>query len=176
MLETLDLKKKLSKIVYQKQMKHLQERLRLLAESEGTKARLAAENTRSDSLMKLELERYRLEKMPEIIAQMMKPAEKIESIRIHQVSGLGAAPGTGNGSAEGGSRPPVNRLKLTPVGRVPPTRERVAAGLAVVVTVNEPLMPTVKVVAAGLVKLGGLGGGVNSNAPMSRVPNGAVPR
>jgi uncharacterized membrane protein YqiK len=86
------------------------ERLRLLAESEGTKARLAAENTRSDSLMKLELERYRLEKMPEIIAQMMKPAEKIESIRIHQVSGLGAAPGTGTGSADGSNRPPVNQV------------------------------------------------------------------
>lgn len=86
------------------------ERVRLLAESEGTKARLAAENTRSDSLMKLELERYRLEKMPEIIAQMMKPAEKIESIRIHQVSGLGAAPGTGNGSADSGNRPPINQV------------------------------------------------------------------
>lgn len=86
------------------------ERLRLLAESEGTKARLAAENTRSDGLMKLELERYRLDKLPEIVSQMMKPAEKIESIRIHQVSGIGAAPGTAGAGAESGARPPVNQV------------------------------------------------------------------
>ncbi|HYL18363.1 MAG TPA: flotillin domain-containing protein [Burkholderiales bacterium] len=86
------------------------ERLRLLAESEGAKARIAAENTRSDSLTHLELERYRLERLPEIVAQMMKPAEKIESIRIHQVTGLGGAPGTAGGNGDGGSRPPVNQV------------------------------------------------------------------
>jgi flotillin len=86
------------------------ERLRLLAESEGAKARIAAENTRSDSLTHLELERYRLERLPEIVAQMMKPAEKIESIRIHQVTGLGGAPGTASGNGDGGSRPPVNQV------------------------------------------------------------------
>jgi uncharacterized membrane protein YqiK len=86
------------------------ERLRLLAESEGNKARIAAENTRTDNLMKLELERYRLDKLPEIVSQMMKPTEKIESIRIHQVSGLGAAPGTGGGGESGAARPPVNQV------------------------------------------------------------------
>ena len=45
------------------------ERQRLLAEAEGSLARLAAENSRSDALMRLELERYRLEKMPEIVEQ-----------------------------------------------------------------------------------------------------------
>jgi flotillin len=86
------------------------ERLRLLAESEGNKARLAAENTRSDNLMKMELERYRLDKLPEIVSQMMKPVEKIDSIRIHQVTGLGGAPGTAGGSADGSTRPPVNQV------------------------------------------------------------------
>lgn len=86
------------------------ERLRLLAESEGTKARIAAENSRTEGLMKLELERYRLDKLPEIVSQMMKPAEKIESIRIHQVSGLGAATGTANAGADAGNRPPVNQV------------------------------------------------------------------
>ena len=89
------------------------ERLRLLAESEGTSALIAAENTRSDSLIKLQLERYRLEKMPEIIAQMMKPAEKIDSIRIHHVSGLNAAPGTagaGGSGPDAGNRPPINQV------------------------------------------------------------------
>lgn len=90
------------------------ERLRLLAESEGTSARIAAENSRSDRLVKLELERYRLDKMPEIVAQMMKPAEKIESIRIHQVAGLAGAPGAAAGlavaGADGTGRPPINQV------------------------------------------------------------------
>lgn len=87
------------------------ERLRMLAESEGSKALIAAENSRSDSLMKLQLERYRLEKLPEIIAQMMKPAEKIESIRIHQVTGFGGTPGAAGGNGDSNAnRPPVNQV------------------------------------------------------------------
>jgi len=85
------------------------DRLRMLAESEGSRALIEAENSRSDSLMKLQLERYRLDKMPEIVAQMMKPAEKIDSIRIHQVSGFGGAPGAGNGG-DAAARPPVNQV------------------------------------------------------------------
>ena len=73
-------------------------------------ARLAAENSRSDSLMRLELERYRLEKMPEIVEQMMKPVEKIESIRIHQVSGLGGSQGPAGTAAEDGNRSPANQV------------------------------------------------------------------
>jgi flotillin len=74
------------------------ERLRMLAESEGSRALIAAKNSRSDALMAMELEQYRLDKMPEIVAQMVKPAEKIESIRIHQLSGFG---GSHNGNAQG---------------------------------------------------------------------------
>ncbi len=87
------------------------EKQRLLAESEGNSAQIAAENSRSDSLMRLQLERYRLDKMPEIVAQMMKPVEKIESIKIHQVTGLGMAPGSGGAAgAQDGNRPPVNQV------------------------------------------------------------------
>jgi len=88
------------------------ERARLLAESEGTKAKIAAENSRTESLMKLELERYRLDKLPEIVSQMMKPAEKIESIRIHQVTGLGGSNGMigGGSGGDAGTRPPVNQV------------------------------------------------------------------
>lgn len=88
------------------------ERLRLLAESEGTSALIAAENSRSDSLIKLQLERYRLDKMPGILEQMMKPAEKIESIRIHHVSGLSGAPGTAGGGqgSDTANRPPINQV------------------------------------------------------------------
>ena len=77
------------------------QRIRLTAESEGTRALIAAENSRSGELMHMQLEQHRLDRLPEIIAQMMKPAEKIDSIRIHQVSGFGASnhAGTGDGGA-----------------------------------------------------------------------------
>ncbi len=86
------------------------ERLRLLAESQGMQARIAAENTRGDRLVKFDLERYRLDKLPDILSQMMKPTEKIESIRIHHVSGVGGALGTSGSQADGPSRPPVNQV------------------------------------------------------------------
>ena len=55
--------------------------------------------------------------MPEIIGQLMKPAEKIDSIRIHQVNGFGASTqlGAGGGNGSGGvagdaSRPPMTQV------------------------------------------------------------------
>jgi flotillin len=86
------------------------ERLRLIAEAQGNQARIAAENSRGESLIRLELERYRLDKLPEIISEMMKPAEKIESIRIHQVTGLGNASGASGGAADAGAKPPINQV------------------------------------------------------------------
>jgi flotillin len=76
------------------------QRIRLTAESEGARAMIDAENSRTAELMHLQLEQYRLDRLPEIIAQMMKPAEKIDSIRIHQVTGFG---GSSNGNAGGGA-------------------------------------------------------------------------
>ena len=76
------------------------QRIRLTAESEGARAVIAAENSRTTELMHLQLEQHRLDRLPEIIAQMMKPAEKIDSIRIHQVTGFG---GSSNGGGSGGA-------------------------------------------------------------------------
>jgi uncharacterized membrane protein YqiK len=84
------------------------ERARMLAQSEGERALIDAENTRSAALIRLKLEQYRLDKLPEIVSQMMKPAEKIESIRIHQLTGFGNAPGGGAG--DGSGKPPVNQV------------------------------------------------------------------
>jgi len=84
------------------------DRLRMLAQSEGERALIDAENSRSETLNRLKLEQYRLDKLPSIVAEMMKPAEKIESIRIHQISGLGGAPGT-NANADS-NKPPVNQV------------------------------------------------------------------
>lgn len=87
------------------------ERRRMLAESEGTRALIDAENSRSEALVRLKLEQYRLDKMPEIVAQMVKPAEKIDSIRIHQVNGFGSSTGGAPGAVgEGGGKPPVNQV------------------------------------------------------------------
>lgn len=86
------------------------ERLRLMAESEGKSAVIAAENSRSEALIRMNLEQYRLDKLPEIVGQMLKPAEKIESIRIHHVSGLGHGPGAAAGAGDASSKPPVNQV------------------------------------------------------------------
>ncbi len=91
------------------------ERLRMLAESEGSRALIASENSLSESLMSMKLEKYRLDRIPEILQQMMKPVEKIDSIRIHQVTGFGSssgAPGSSVGSAGDGNsnKPPVTQV------------------------------------------------------------------
>jgi uncharacterized membrane protein YqiK len=88
------------------------ERLKLLAESEGARAVIAARNSRSDALMQHELEVHRLDRLPEIIGQMMKPAEKIDSIRIHQINGFGNSTGGpgGGGASDGSGKPPVNQV------------------------------------------------------------------
>ena len=40
---------------------------------------------------------HKLDRLPEIAAQMMKPVEKIDSIRINQIAGLGSNGGGGGG-------------------------------------------------------------------------------
>ncbi len=89
------------------------ERARLLAESEGSRAMIAAENSLSEPLLRMKLEKYRLDRIPEIVSQMMKPVEKIDSIRIHQVTGFGASNGggpAGGGDANGGGKAPVTQV------------------------------------------------------------------
>lgn len=71
-----------------------------LAEAEATRARIEAENARSDAIVAMELEKARLEAMPKILAEVVKPAEKIQGISINHVSGL---------RGEDGVRTPVNQ-------------------------------------------------------------------
>ena len=87
------------------------ERLRLLAQSEGERAVIDAENSRSEALIRMKLEQYRLDRLPEIVSQMMKPAEKIDSIRIHQVTGFGGGTsGTGVGNGDAAQKTPINQV------------------------------------------------------------------
>lgn len=74
------------------------------AEAEAKKAIIAAENTRSDAVTAFELERARLAALPGIVAEMVKPAEKIKGISINHISGLGK---TGDGSSE--NKSPINQ-------------------------------------------------------------------
>jgi uncharacterized membrane protein YqiK len=98
-------------------------RARMLAESEGDRALIDARNSQSENLMKMKLEQHRLDRLPEIVSELVKPAEKIDSIRINQVSGFGssnlqAATNNGSGGTGGsptsgpssGDRPPVNQV------------------------------------------------------------------
>ncbi len=80
----------------------------LLAEAEGRQAITNAENTLSNELIAMKIDLARLEAMPAIVAEMVKPAEKIDSIKIHQIGGMGGAVGGSAGGASG-DKPVVNQ-------------------------------------------------------------------
>jgi flotillin len=71
------------------------QQLRMEAEAAGRNALNQAENTLSDAVIRMRLEERKLDRMPEIMTQMMKPVEKIDSIRINQISGMGGGTGSG---------------------------------------------------------------------------------
>ncbi|MEL6196758.1 MAG: flotillin domain-containing protein [Pseudomonadota bacterium] len=70
-----------------------------LAEAEGQRAIVDAENAISVEIADMKVQLARLAALPEIVAQMVKPAEKIDSIKIHHVTGLNGATGGGGGDA-----------------------------------------------------------------------------
>ncbi|MEO0763558.1 MAG: flotillin domain-containing protein, partial [Pseudomonadota bacterium] len=76
----------------------------LLAEAEGRRAIVAAENVISVEIADMKIKLARLAALPDIVAHMVKPAEKIDSIKIHHVTGLNGASG-GTGSEGGVSAP-----------------------------------------------------------------------
>ncbi len=75
-----------------------------LAEAEGKKAINEALNTLSAAQIDLQVRSLLLQQLPEILERAVKPMEKIDSIRIVQVSGM---PGAANapGAAGGGQGP-----------------------------------------------------------------------
>lgn len=78
----------------------------LLATAEGQTAIANSENELSAEIIAMKIRLAQLEAMPAIIAEMVKPAEKIDSIKIHQVTGMGGGTPTGEGNGGG---TPVNQ-------------------------------------------------------------------
>lgn len=73
-----------------------------MAEAEGRRALNEALNTLSTAQIDLQVRSKLLEQLPQIIQQAVKPMEKIDSIRIFQVNGLGQD-GSNGQSGEAGS-------------------------------------------------------------------------
>jgi uncharacterized membrane protein YqiK len=77
-----------------------------LAEADGKRAINEALNTLSVAQIDLQVRMQLLQQLPSIVEQAVRPMEKIDSIRIFQVSGLNAnepGNGAGTGSGNGGS-------------------------------------------------------------------------
>ena len=69
------------------------DRDRLLSEATGRAAIITAENAQSPELMAMKLDEQRMRTLPQLVEKMMKPTEKIESIRINQMNGFNGASG-----------------------------------------------------------------------------------
>ena len=74
------------------------ERIQLIARAEGEAALIASENSQSDDLIEMKLHMRKLEILPAVVDSMVKPAEKIDSIRINHVTGFGNSGGGSDGS------------------------------------------------------------------------------
>ena len=80
----------------------------LLATAEGQTAIANSENELSAEIIAMKIRLASLEAMPAMIAELVKPAEKIDSIKIHQVTGLNGRGASGDG-AGGTPGTPVNQ-------------------------------------------------------------------
>lgn len=83
------------------------QKARLLAEAEGRAAVIAAENAQSPDLIAMKLDEARLRALPEVVERILKPAERIETIRINAITGL--PPGAGGGG-QPGERSAMNQV------------------------------------------------------------------
>jgi flotillin len=82
------------------------DRDRLLSEAEGRAAIITAENAQTPELIAMKLDEQRMRTLPQLVEKMMKPTEKIESIRINQMNGFNGASGGG----EGGDKSTINQV------------------------------------------------------------------
>ncbi|MGI9487792.1 MAG: flotillin family protein [Geminicoccaceae bacterium] len=81
----------------------------MLARAAGTAALAEADNALSCDVIKMKTDLAKLKTLPDLVGQMMKPTEKIDSIRINHLTGFGGAAG-GTGDANGsGDKAIVNQ-------------------------------------------------------------------
>ena len=81
--------------------------------AENARAMNEAENAMSPEVIDLARDKARLEALPKIVEQMVRPAEKISSIKIHHITGgaldRGGSAGGSAGGERSGDKPPVNQ-------------------------------------------------------------------
>ena len=83
----------------------------LAMKANNTRTMNEAQNAMSSSIVDLERDKARLNALPKIVEQMVRPAEKIESIKIHHITGgaLDRNGATRDGVERGGDKPPLNQ-------------------------------------------------------------------
>lgn len=84
-------------------------KVEMLAKAEGKAALIAAENALSSDVIGMKIDLARLETLPDVVGKMMKPAEKIDSIRINHITGFGGTGGA-SGSGKSGDNAVVNQV------------------------------------------------------------------
>ena len=88
----------------------LAKKQQLIAEAEGQQVMASAVNSYTPDAVAMKVDLARIEALPKVIAEMIKPAEKIDSIKIHHVSGLGQNTGTGIiGEGSNAEKPVINQ-------------------------------------------------------------------
>ncbi|WP_193182269.1 flotillin family protein [Nisaea sediminum] len=81
------------------------EKSRLLSEAEGREAQIRAENQLSSQIIEYRLREETIRVLPVIMAEAVKPAEKISNISIVDMNGLGVGGSGGEAVAAGGGLP-----------------------------------------------------------------------
>ncbi len=85
----------------------------LAVKAQARKSMVEAENAMSSEMISLNRDKARLDALPGIVEQMVKPAEKIDSIRVHHITGgaldRGASGENTGGGTSAASKPPVNQ-------------------------------------------------------------------
>ena len=69
----------------------------MLAKAEGQTALISAENLQSKDLINMKLHSQKLKVLPEVVEKLMKPTEKIEGIRINNITGFNKSNGVEGG-------------------------------------------------------------------------------
>ena len=73
----------------------------LLARAEGQAKMIAAENAQTPEVIAKKLTEARLATLPAVVEAMVRPAEKIETIRINHITGMGGGTAAGESSGDG---------------------------------------------------------------------------